>query len=230
MKWVRRARYLLAGLAVCSLILGFVVDTGTPSPAASVEENSLPPVSNGDSMKLLGVPYVDQGPTRWCFQAALCMILQYNGKSVQPTDIAGACNANPDRATSIIDVFFGWVGSYVARWSDLSLHRSLAAWTFERFKIVLSNAGGEPVIVSTFGIPGHTVVVVGYSVENGKNYLYLHDPSGYLTQDQWNTGSRVFVKVTWEKFCRSYWAKIFVTRSAKEATPPLGTLLPPSGP
>jgi len=219
---LRRVRYFVAGLVFSSLLIGLMVDTSAPLPATATGDSRLQLPSARDSLKLLGVPYIDQGPTRWCFQTALSMVLQYNGKNVLPGDIARANNQSPNRATSILDVLFGWVDLYVSRWTDLSLHRSLADWSFQQFQEVLSDGRGEPIIVSTFGIPGHTLVVVGYCIEDGKEYLYLHDPSGYLTEYKWDTGSRVYAKVTWEQFARSYWVKVFVTYPQMRASTQAG--------
>jgi len=197
---LRRVRLPAAAALLAALLVGLALAGAKPLSA-----------EGGDSMKLLAVPYIDQGQTRWCFQTALSMVLQYNGIDVTPGDIARANDQSVNQATSIIDVFFGWVGGYLQQWPDLSLHRSLSDWSFEQFRSVLSNGRGEPIIVSTFGIPGHTVVVVGYSTENGKDYIYLHDPSGYLTEYRWNTGARTYAKVDWDTFNRYYWTKVFVT-------------------
>jgi len=212
---LHRSRLVVAALALVSLYLGLIFDTGAPS--VITQESSVQSPSPRDSSKLLRVPYISQGPTKWCFQTALSMVLQYNGKHVLPADIAKANNQRPNRATSILDVLFGWVSSYVGRWPELSLHRSLSDWGFQQFQRVLNDGGGEPIIVSTFGIPGHTLVVVGYAVEDGKDYLYLHDPSGYLTEHKWNTGFLAYAKVSWDLFSRSYWTKVFISHPQIQA-------------
>jgi uncharacterized protein YvpB len=65
----------------------------------------------GENFNILPVPYSSQGNTNWCYQTALSMVLQYNGKKVYPSDITRAKNQSAGTATSILDILFGWVGS-----------------------------------------------------------------------------------------------------------------------
>jgi hypothetical protein len=156
----------------------------------------------------LDVPYVNQGETNWCFQASLSMVLQYHGKVVFPSDIAESLGRGRDESLSFLDMFLGPVDSYLATWPDLSAGHHLLNWNFGQF--VESIDKEVPVVVSTFGLPGHTIVVVGYSEEPGGQYLYVHDPSGFLSQLRWGGDSLMFAKVSWSVFSRHKWTQLVV--------------------
>ena len=70
-----------------------------------------------------------------------------------------------------------------------------------------------PVIVSTFGLPGHTLVVVGYSIGLEERYLYVHDPSGYFSRHAWGSNRVKFAKIKWSVFSRYDWARIVIERA-----------------
>jgi hypothetical protein len=140
------------------------------------------------------------------------MVLQFNHKEVFPADIARSKNQSPTASTNLVDILFGPVGSYVSKWPDLSFHSALGSWNFEQFKYFIDK-NKEPVIVSTFGIRGHTVVVVGYSIEHGQRYLIIHDSSGIFTLVKWKLQSRIYAKVSWESFSQSDWLETYITHS-----------------
>lgn len=168
----------------------------------SVKDSALAPV------RLLYVPYVEQGATNWCFEAALSMVLQYYGEIVGPSHIAKDLGAGPDDSVSFLDMFFGPVDSYLSKRPELSFRHDVRIWDFPQYANLVDS--GQPLIVSTFGFKGHTVVVVGYS-EHGERYVYVHDPSGYYSKLAWDTNKTEFARVPWLVFSKSYWTKLIIT-------------------
>ncbi len=158
----------------------------------------------------LAVPFAAQGGTRWCFEAALSMVLQYYGKKVSPEDVAAGLGVGPDESTSFLQIFGGGVEFYISRWPDLSARQHIGNWDFSQYVDLID--AGSPVIVSTFGLPGHTVVVTGYSEAEDGKYLYINDPSGYYTKLAWGTGLTSHARVSWSRFSRNLWFELVVTR------------------
>jgi hypothetical protein len=161
--------------------------------------------------KQLVVPFEDQGQTRWCFEASLSMVLQYFGKQVSPGDVAEGLGVGPDGSTSFLQIFGSSVRSYISRWPDLSTYRHLGNWDFARYVDLID--AGSPVVVSTFGMPGHTVVVTGYSEANDEKYLYINDPSGFYTKMAWGTGMTSQARVNWSQFSRNLWFELVVAKN-----------------
>lgn len=205
--WVAASLVLPAAILLASSLL---LNVGEEHPTGDEQSYGQTPDSlSVRQQKILAVPYLSQGKTDWCFQTALAMVLQYWGKDVQPSDIASAQNREPTQSTSLLDSASGWARSYVSRWPDLRLQQDIVrTWSFEDYRSRID--GDEPVIVSNFGFPGHTVVVVGYSVEDGQHYLYLHDPSGYLTDFKWGLHELAFARVGWGAFAAPFSVPVLV--------------------
>ncbi|MBI2831217.1 MAG: C39 family peptidase [Chloroflexi bacterium] len=182
--------------------------------AGSSIENEAGAPGKTSAEKVLRVPYLNQGLTNWCYHYALSMVLQYNGKNVTARQIGEAHNHGPQRAMSLLDLILGWVNAYVAQWPELSVEQRLGTGTFEYYKSQIDASVPEPVIVSSYGLPGHTLVVVGYAIEDDEFYLYVHDPSGFLTESTWKTGRKAFAKVSWEQFSRFNWVRLVVRQKA----------------
>ncbi len=176
---------------------------------AGVQNGSVSATANPNS-RVLPVPYLSQGNTHWCFVTSLSMVLSYDGDKVSPSTIASAMHQGSGTGSSVLDLLAPALGSYVSKFPDLSVRRDLLRnWTFADYKYAIDTLS-SPVIVSSFGFPGHTVVVVGYSVENGKRYVYVNDPSGYLTKIQWKTNGVSYAKVPWEQLSAFSWTRPLV--------------------
>lgn len=188
---------LLAGSLLCS---GSATSIGAWRGA--VEQSTV------ESSKLLDVPYISQGHSHRCFEASLDMVLRYWGKDVSLQDIGKASGHGSNAGDSFFDLFLGWVGPYLSRWHDLDCNHDILAWDFSRYRAEIDR--GMPVIATTFGLPGHTIVVVGYSVEAGHRFLYVHDPSGYLTNLKWRTGAVKYARVPWSQFAGFYWTELAI--------------------
>jgi uncharacterized protein YvpB len=158
------------------------------------------------SSKRLTVPYVEQGNTNWCFEASLSMVLQYYGKEVTVADIAASLGEQKSDSISFLDMFLGLVDSYLSRWPEFLVRHHLWNWDFAHYVDVIDE--GIPIVVSTFGFPGHTLVVVGYSEEADGQYLYVNDPSGYFSKLRWGKKTVRNVKVDWSIFSRSNWTHL----------------------
>ncbi|MDP2731169.1 MAG: C39 family peptidase [Dehalococcoidales bacterium] len=172
----------------------------TGERVASVKE--LLPVSS----KQLTVPYVEQGNTNWCFEASLSMVLRYYGIDVTAASIAADIGESEDDGISFLDMFLGPVDSYLLRWPEFQAQHRLGNWGFARYADTIHK--GIPVVVSTFGFPGHTLVVVGYSEESEGRYLYVHDPSGFYSKLRWGDNGVRYVKVNWSLFSQSNWTQL----------------------
>ncbi|MBI2869419.1 MAG: C39 family peptidase [Chloroflexi bacterium] len=206
-----RRSLVISGLlaaALALIYLGLTLDVSRPLPASATE--NMPAASPGISQgKLLDVPYLNQGSTNWCFYTSLAMVLQYHGKDVTPRDIAGAQGHGPERSLSLLDVTLGNVEKYVSRWTDLSVEHSVGTWGWADYRKQIDES--KPVIASSFGLPGHAVVVTGYSAAG--RYLYVHDPSGYLTRERWRAGGAVNARVDWDSFRSLSWYLVTIARS-----------------
>ena len=166
-------------------------------------------ISSPDSAKILSVPYISQGATSWCFESLLEMVLGYWGESVDVTDFASASGHGPAAGNNVFDIFWGWVHPYLSARTNLVYEYDILGWDFDRYRAEIDN--NVPVIVSFFGLPGHTVVVVGYSPEDGERYLYLNDPSGYLTDLKWDTGAVSRARVSWTDFSGLHWTELVIS-------------------
>ena len=212
--WKRTRLYTL-GLVIASVFIFSIVVSNIAGlswrPFGFESPPSNASASNAQT-NILTVPYSAQGNTNWCYQSALSMVLQYNHEQVLPADIARSKNQSPTTSTNLVDILFGPVGTYVSTWPDLSFHSALESWNFQQFKYFIDK-NKEPVIVSTFGKQGHTVVVVGYSIENGRKYLIIHDSSGIYTLVKWKVQSKIYAKVSWESFSQSDWLETYIIHS-----------------
>jgi hypothetical protein len=158
--------------------------------------------------RLLSVPYVGQGNTSWCYQASLAMVLAYRGEGVELDSVVAASGNRPNQPTSLPEVLFGRSNLYVSRFQGLSAEHNLAIWSFAQYAAEIDT--GNPVIVSSFGEKGHTIVVVGYAFSEGNKYLYINDPSGFITDGTWNLNSRYLARVKWEDFANKFWVKTVI--------------------
>jgi hypothetical protein len=178
-------------------------DKAPSEDSATIEDIVFPQDQN------LAVPYVPQGTTRWCFETALSMVMRYYGETVSPSDIAEGLGAGPNESVSILDMFLGSVDSFLATWPQFSVQRESGDWGFPQYAEEIDT--GTPIIVSTFGLEGHTVVVVGYSREPEGYYIHVHDPSGYYSKLAWGTNRNVFARVKWSVFSKNHWTQTILT-------------------
>jgi hypothetical protein len=189
---------LLIGLALANL-----TTEGLDLTIAGLSESSGVAEARQLTSRQLAVPFEAQGQTRWCYEASLSMVLQYFGKQTTPQDVAEGLGVGEDGSTGFSHIFGGGVKNYLAQWPDLSVRQHIGNWDFNRYVDLID--GGSPVVVSTFGMPGHTVVVTGYAETDGEKYLYINDPSGYYTKMAWGTGQTRQALVSWSQFSRDLW-------------------------
>ena len=207
-----KAGYIFSCVVLAVLLVAFASNNLSTSSQNSettelTKETDIPvkellPVSS----KRLTVPYVEQGDTSWCFEASLCMVLQYHGKEITAADIAASLGEQKSDSISFLDMFLGLVDSYLSGWPELSAQHYLGNWDFTHYVDIIDE--GIPIVVSTFGFPGHTLVVVGYSKETDGQYLYVNDPSGYFSKLRWGKKSVRNVKISWPLFSRSNWTHL----------------------
>ena len=172
--------------------------------------------SPGDQVRVLEVPYASQGKTNWCFITSLSMVLRYYGKPAETLEIAADLGDGPQRSVNIADIFFGEIAGYLSQWPGLSTEYRWGVWGFRDYTAAIDS--GAPVIVSSFGLPftrpGHSVVVIGYKIIDGEEYVYVHDPSGYLTNLRWKGHTASYACVSWQTF-REYsglaWSHVVVS-------------------
>jgi hypothetical protein len=199
--------FLLSVIAPASLSTSSPHLRVSDTPAGDVRMNIQTPYA---SYKQLDVPPAEQGETRWCFEASLSMVLRYYGKAVTPEDIAENMGIGPDESTGFLTVFFGGVESYLANWRDLAALQHIGNWSFDRYVDLID--AGTPVIASTFGLPGHTVVVTGYAMGANGDYLFVNDPSGYYTRLEWGTYRTQQAMVSWSRFSGYLWSELVISR------------------
>ena len=112
---------------------------------------------------------------------------------------------------SFFDIFFGPVNSYLSEWPEFSVKHYLTPLDFSEYAALIDS--GTPVIVSSFGFPGHTLIVEGYSSDAEGNYIYVHDPSGYFSKFVWGTGRTQFARVEWAVFSKVRWTELVIKRA-----------------
>ena len=183
--------------------------------------NDITEINNSNGQyKVLPVPYLSQGDTNWCFDASLAMVLQYYGETVEPVDVAQSLNQGPKHSVSLFDIMFGRISSYVSIWPELSVNCSYGVRDFDKYRAMLDD--GIPVVTSSFSLPfsgeGHTIVVVGYSLQDDHQYLFINDPSGYLSCSKWEADRTSYVKVDWQQFesySESAWSHVIVHQASQ---------------
>jgi ABC-type bacteriocin/lantibiotic exporter with double-glycine peptidase domain len=217
MKCPRILKYFLKLAGWCFVYVTIIMLTSVTAPVLTANQSdaSLFTTStfanNVDILtaEQLGVPYIEQGNTNWCFETSLSMVAQYYGKHLSPADIAKGLGARPKDGLNFFDMFFGRVDSYLAKWSGFSFEHHIGSWNFCQYVNMIDK--NTPVIVSTFSLPGHTIVVVGYADGPEGQYLYVHDPSGYLSRCAWQTNAVKYTKVSWSVFSKSHWTELVLT-------------------
>jgi hypothetical protein len=202
---------LLAILPFAALLQ---LSTGEPRPLAATQTTPSA-IANGN---VLPVPYFNQGDTDWCFLTSLTMVSNFFGKRVSPADMAKSLSYEPHQSVSALDVLL-WRpdSSLTTWWPDLTVDHSYGIWDFDSYRAQID--AGSPVIASSYSLipgarQGHTVVVVGYYVHNNEKYVYVNDPSGYLTSD-WDIGPK-WARVSWqqfEEFSGTAWSHVIVRKT-----------------
>jgi hypothetical protein len=177
---------------------------------------SIESLAGGEADVLLDVPYVSQGLTNWCGLASQCMLLRYydiqkhlwevaKEYGFAPEDgISGAPTLLDSKSYDEIESYFLEENGLAVewyQWSHLPAFRpssdDVRSWIETR--IDRSN----PVIMFLTGSIGHSVVITGYEYDNGRCYVFLHDPSGALIETipgiVYIPGSiQMHVRVPWE--------------------------------
>jgi hypothetical protein len=168
---------------------------------------------------ILSVPSLNQGDTRWCFDTALAMVMQYRGVDISAANIASAFHQTSTDSINLLDIIIGRIDSFVANNAGLKASCLYGVWGFADYKKEIDD--GNPVIVSSFGLPftkpGHTVVVTGYFVQDDRDYIVFNDPSGFLS-GSWNSAdgcpqSQQDASVSWDDFkaySNSAWTHVLV--------------------
>ncbi|MDH5696168.1 MAG: Ig-like domain-containing protein [Dehalococcoidia bacterium] len=146
---------------------------------------------------ILSVPYYYQGVTKWCIPTSMSMIFKYYGQNIHSWDIARDWRWDRDVELAprwsplftTVKVYFDNRG-LTTDWffvADPSQHvgfLTIRHWIDE----------GKPVLLAMNGIR-HAVVVVGYSVADGSERVYIHDPSGSLVSEKLGLGSQPYIAV-----------------------------------
>jgi len=170
---------------------------------------------------MLDVPYVTQGRTNWCAGAAVCMLRRYYGDDCHLWDISSDLKWTPKDGLTKLRLSVDGVKAYLSdkgfdvewrnwrhlppfRWStdtaDETLSWITAHLARRRPVIMLLSPGGETIT----DYPGHAVVAVGYDLGATDRFVYIHDPSGGLT-DVLPSAIRLrlvpaVVRVDWNEF------------------------------
>jgi len=186
-----------------------LVTVGVETNVTSIEGNQVKQVTK----KILDVPYVYQGDTPWCGLASAVMLLRYYGHDTNLWDEARYLDWAP------AETIFSSAGEYLGGWV---LEKPLlqdkygyqtegikwgGAWwapdnVFSYLKDEIDN--GTPVMLMEFTKYKHVIVVVGYedNPDKSQRKVYVHDPSGYLTHDEFylSTYPHKNVTLSWEQF------------------------------
>jgi hypothetical protein len=180
---------LLAGLAL--IVLCTTIGCGTPSPNTPVSQNTT---------KILAITPVAQELPEWCWLASGQMVFQYFqipavnpnyqcgviGVFYGPTSTCfydcGACDASAGSSANVTLMLEDY--SYYASSGTQVLYSQFtpAQLAFQQTQHDIDSntpllAGINPSSSSVlFGQSQHLVVIVGYEIQNGQDYLVVNDP------------------------------------------------------
>lgn len=152
--------------------------------------------------KILPVPYVHQGDNKpWCTLASATMLLRYYGHDSNIWEESKYLKWHDDdgaiaRVVSGWELISGWAleikllqekygysttGEFYTLLDPDDLYAKVKKKIDQDKPVMLSmQKFTAPLVASSWG---HAVVVTGYETSStGKKYLYIHDPSGALTQ------------------------------------------------
>jgi hypothetical protein len=204
-------------LITTPLTFALILGTGKAVAPASHPTTSAAAIDNDN---FLPVPYMSQGNTNWCFLTSVAMVADYFGKKTSPQDMAKTLNYAPQQSVNLLDVLFHKPDSFLARWPDLNIQHRYGIWSFDDYRAQID--AGLPVIASSYSFlpatrQGHTLVVVGYYVHDGDEYVYVNDPSGYMTAGWGTTGPRwaIVPWKTFEDFSQNAWSHVIISRTDK---------------
>jgi len=171
------------------LKIGSVVESDESNNTANTEVNVI---------KLLPVPYFNQGTTEWCVLNSVAMVLQYYGVRDHSWDLAREFSQGHDET---FDTFVDdeKLTNYI---ENKNLALIIEGISFPArlpfFNSYIKNPidAGKPIIIGyhRIGVGGHAIVIVGYSIRDGTKYVYIHDPAGRFFKDADN----MFIEVPYQ--------------------------------
>jgi len=185
--------------------------------------------------QLLSVPYFNQGKTEWCWLNTIAMVLQYYGVNDHAWDLADSFNAGRNQGDWSIDWLI--VENYVQN-KNLEINTAILIpkeYSKEGFfSIHIQNPLDDkiPVILSykkmiNNEMKGHSIVIVGYKIENTEKFVYIHDPSGLFFGVQ-NDINNMFIKVPYQDLWDDISTLVFIKRInifPKNSIPPAHPVL-----
>lgn len=152
--------------------------------------------------EVLDVPYVYQGDTPWCMLASATMLLRYYGEDVslweEAEELKWKKNIELDlsaRLATVGQFLFGTEieerllkGRYDFETDEMESviwEHSSSEDMFNYIKAKIKNK--QPIMLMSIH-QDHAVVIVGYEITpQGEKYIYVHDPSGHITQNHFNS-------------------------------------------
>jgi len=158
--------------------------------------------------RILNVPYYNQFDANWCWAASLSMILRYYGYERKPWEIAADFNKPKTGFWAGLNGFDTYfiIENYLEQWYDGGSNDAWKGETFyafdglealvNRMKEVLSQ--GHPVWLSCWDA-AHAIVAVGFDGNADSDHVFIHDPSGAITDPQ-NGSQVIYHKYTWQEF------------------------------
>lgn len=158
--------------------------------------------------RILNVPYYNQFNANWCWATSLSMILRYYGYERKPWEIAADFNKPKTGFWGGLNGFDTYfiLENYLEEWYDGGSSDAWKGETFyafdglealvNRMKEVLSQ--GHPVWLACWDA-AHAIVAVGFDGNADSDHVFIHDPSGAITDPQ-NGSQVIYHKYTWEEF------------------------------
>ena len=160
--------------------------------------------------KILSVPYYHQGDTDWCALTSMSMILKYYynvdsnySANIHSWDIANQLGFKR-KIWFLGDLFLGEdedekVEKYF-RDNDLLTNKMKDEdIKFDTIKKSIDDNNPIFLAIHKFLELNHAVVIVGYKIINGKEIVYINDPSGILSQKNIGQGRDSIVReVEWD--------------------------------
>ena len=150
----------------------------------------------------LNVPYYYQGSLDWCTPTSIAMLMSFYGNRIdaKPWRIAQLLGMNRNEGFNMILSASSMINAlnntyFQGQWS-LQTHYSYSSI---QNKIIETLSQNRPLFIGLGGgatIQGHAIVVTGISDQ----YVWVNDPSGYLTNDILNLGEKVNARLTWAQF------------------------------
>jgi hypothetical protein len=160
---------------------------------------------------VLDVPIINQGITPWCMLASATMVLRYYGEETtmwEEGEYLGWSKGEGifEKIASVSEILSGNVLEKPLLKDKYGYQTEAVLWEYSSPEDMFDYLKGkiektQPIILLSVH-QNHAVVIVGFEIApNGEKYIYVHDPSGHITEKKFGS---IFphdnVRILWKDF------------------------------